>query len=206
MARKPFAFRHLRLSKQRRSVSQALLRVAVEVHDAPCPNRPHAQLDFASRCVHLLWSRAGRRKEYYIKPHGFTVAGVATARHGITHARAAAEGMPLSLALNEFLKDARAAVHSGGGMVSRPFDRAVLLHESARYGLAELVEICHGFWLDAERFPALMHAPRNGPPASAQPVSQQRCDDGHTPIKVYPSGHRDNNEVDWRCAQCGILL
>lgn len=212
MAQKRFAPLLPQASKRRRSPSDVLLCVALEVHDAPRLDLPIAQKDLESRCVQLRWSRGERPStQRLIKPDGFVVTAEAAARHGITHVRAAADGEPLDAALRALLRDARAVVRDGGGIVCRPLDRAVLANESARCGLADLGELCDAFWLDGERFPGLTHASRSDATRAVQECCEVRRCPGkatgeHTPTKCYPCGPRDNGEFDLRCAVCGMSL
>ena len=83
-------------------------------------------------------------KSRIVKPDGFALEPSASAKHGISHEFALAEGMPLRDVLQEMLRDVLGAARRGGRVCAHhlEFDATVIANEMRRLGgfEAELVE------------------------------------------------------------------
>lgn len=94
------------------------------------------------RVVQLAWSiydadgHHWDSKNYIIKPDGFLIPAAATAIHRISQERAEKEGLPLRLALDDFLADAQAVEY----LVAHnfDFDEKILGAEFLRTGLSSV--------------------------------------------------------------------
>ena len=101
------------------------------------------------RIVQVGWAYGDFRegnpvvKERLVRPEGFTVTSAAEQKHGISNARAEAEGVPLPDALREMVGDVAALVRSGARVCSHntEFDAGIIAAELDRLGLRELCEL-----------------------------------------------------------------
>ncbi len=86
-------------------------------------------------------------KQRLVKPEGFCIDAGATAKHGIAHERALAEGHRVTDVLAEFLGDVSTVLQNGGRLVAHnlTFDGDVLLSELARNGHGDKCD----FWVEA---------------------------------------------------------
>ena len=101
------------------------------------------------RIVQVGWAYGDFRegspvvKERLVRPEGFTVTSAAEQKHGISNARAEAEGVPLPDALREMVGDVTALVRNGARVCSHntEFDAGIIAAELDRLGLRELCEL-----------------------------------------------------------------
>ena len=84
-------------------------------------------------------------KQRLVKPDGFAIDPAATAKHGISHARALAEGCQLADVMAEFLHDLTNASKEGGRLVAHnlTFDGELVSLEMQRCGMDEGRETLH---------------------------------------------------------------
>ena len=107
------------------------------------------------RIVQIGWAirGSGDRKtvvtERLVRPDGFRVSAKATSFHGITHACAADEGVPLPHALAELMRDALEVSGQGGRLVCHQleFDAGIIARELSRCKMAEASKL----WGDIAR-------------------------------------------------------
>ena len=107
------------------------------------------------RIVQIGWAvrGSGDRKtvftERLVRPDGFRVSEKSTAFHGITHACAAEEGVPLPHALAELMRDALEVSRQGGRLVCHhlEFDAGIIARELSRCKMAEASKL----WGDIAR-------------------------------------------------------
>ena len=100
------------------------------------------QEDFDARVVQIGWaigkcSEPARVTERIVRPDGFSVSNKAAAYHGISHARAAAEGESLRYVLSDFMRDMMEIQRVGGRIVVHhlEFDCGIVAKELQRAGL-----------------------------------------------------------------------
>ena len=97
------------------------------------------------RIVQVGWAYGDFRegspvvKERLVRPEGFTVTSAAEQKHGISNARAEAEGVPLPDALREMVGDVTALVRNGARVCSHntEFDAGIIAAELDRLGAAQ---------------------------------------------------------------------
>ncbi len=101
--------------------------------------------DFIYRIVQIGWAIGEARegtpvqesKEYLIRPEGFCISTKAANKHGITNERALAEGVPLPVALADFVRAMTYVDDLGGRVVIHhlEFDAGIIFEELRQAGL-----------------------------------------------------------------------
>ena len=100
------------------------------------------------RIVEIGWavgdmeSNSAVVKSYLIRPDGFSISDEATNIHNISHAAAAADGIPLQRTLGEMLTDVLSCCRRGGRLCSHHlhFDASIIMAEMARSGFDDMCE------------------------------------------------------------------
>ena len=97
------------------------------------------------RVIQLGWAAGASTedmvvKEMLVRPESFMVSQGATGIHGITHATAESDGLPLGEALRSMVTDVLGHCSRGARLVSHnlPFDAGLIYHELGRAGLGHL--------------------------------------------------------------------